>query len=139
MKATKIVATLGPASDTVDIIATAMIRGRGRCVPPQLLARHAGGPCRPRPARAKPPPASAGAKLASWAICEGRKFASASSTVDARYLGRPAFILDAALDNKAPLSNSERASLDYKQLPRDVKAGDTLLLADGLIQLTVDG
>ena len=50
-------------------------------------------------------------------------------------MGQP-FILD-ALDNKAPLSNSERASLDYKQLPQDVRAGDTLLLADGLIQLTV--
>jgi pyruvate kinase len=28
--------------------------------------------------------------------------------------------------------------LDYKELPRDVKAGDTLLLNDGLIVLTVD-
>ena len=29
--------------------------------------------------------------------------------------------------------------LDYKELPRDVKPGDTLLLNDGLIVLTVDG
>ena len=28
--------------------------------------------------------------------------------------------------------------LDYKELPRDVKPGDTLLLNDGLIVLTVD-
>jgi pyruvate kinase len=28
--------------------------------------------------------------------------------------------------------------LDYKDLPRDVKAGDSLLLNDGLIVLTVD-
>ena len=30
------------------------------------------------------------------------------------------------------------AGLDYKELPRDVKAGDLLLLNDGLIVLTVD-
>jgi pyruvate kinase len=28
--------------------------------------------------------------------------------------------------------------LDYKELPRDVRPGDTLLLNDGLIVLTVD-
>lgn len=28
--------------------------------------------------------------------------------------------------------------LDYKELPRDVKAGDVLLLNDGLIVLTID-
>ena len=36
------------------------------------------------------------------------------------------------------LGNNERCSLDYKDLPKDVKAGDTLLLNDGLIVLDVD-
>ena len=31
------------------------------------------------------------------------------------------------------LGNNERVGLDYKELPRDVKPGDTLLLNDGLI------
>jgi pyruvate kinase len=36
------------------------------------------------------------------------------------------------------LGNDERAGLDYKDLPRDVKPGDTLLLNDGLIVLDVE-
>jgi len=45
------------------------------------------------------------------------------------------FVLDAAT---TALGNNERVGLDYKELPRDVKPGDTLLLNDGLIKLTVD-
>src|SRR5260370_39297454 len=43
------------------------------------------------------------------------------------------FILDAACE----LGNDERAGLDYKDLPRDLKPGDMLLLNDGLIVLNV--
>jgi pyruvate kinase len=45
------------------------------------------------------------------------------------------FILDGAAT--AP-GNNERVGLDYKELPRDVKPGDTLLLNDGLLKLTVE-
>jgi pyruvate kinase len=45
-------------------------------------------------------------------------------------------ILDAAL---AEPGTSARVGLDYKELPRDVRPGDTLLLNDGLLRLTVDG
>jgi pyruvate kinase len=45
------------------------------------------------------------------------------------------FILDASM--KEP-GNVERVGLDYKELPRDVKPGDTLLLNDGLLVLTVE-
>ena len=45
------------------------------------------------------------------------------------------FILDAA---RTELGDNERVGLDYKELPRDVKPGDTLLLNDGLLVLTVD-
>ncbi|MES1161479.1 MAG: pyruvate kinase, partial [Rhizobacter sp.] len=34
--------------------------------------------------------------------------------------------------------NNDRVGLDYKDLPRDVKPGDTLLLNDGLLRLTVE-
>ncbi|OIQ93386.1 pyruvate kinase II [mine drainage metagenome] len=44
------------------------------------------------------------------------------------------FTLDAACE----LGNAECAGLDYKDLPRDVRAGDRLLLNDGLIVLEVD-
>lgn len=45
------------------------------------------------------------------------------------------FVLDASLNEPGDIS---AVGLDYKELPRDVKAGDTLLLNDGLIVLTVD-
>jgi pyruvate kinase len=43
------------------------------------------------------------------------------------------FILDAG----CKLGNDERVGLDYESLPQDVRPGDTLLLNDGLIVLTV--
>ncbi|NWG75863.1 MAG: pyruvate kinase, partial [Rubrivivax sp.] len=44
------------------------------------------------------------------------------------------FILDAGCE----LGNAERVGLDYKDLPRDVRPGDVLLLNDGLIVLDVE-
>ena len=45
------------------------------------------------------------------------------------------FVLDGA---RTELGDVEAVGLDYKELPRDVKAGDRLLINDGLIVLTVD-
>ncbi|HEX7686239.1 MAG TPA: pyruvate kinase [Burkholderiaceae bacterium] len=45
------------------------------------------------------------------------------------------FVLDAS---RMEPGDVEGVGLDYKELPRDVKPGDTLLLNDGLIVLTVD-
>jgi pyruvate kinase len=45
------------------------------------------------------------------------------------------FVLDAS---RTELGDAKGVGLDYKELPRDVKAGDTLLLNDGLIVMTVD-
>jgi pyruvate kinase len=46
------------------------------------------------------------------------------------------FILDTELDNDA--GTEESVSLDYKNLPNDVQPGDTLLLDDGRLVLTVE-
>jgi len=46
------------------------------------------------------------------------------------------FILDAAMDDDA--GDEQAVGLDYKELPNDCGPGDTLLLNDGLIELTVD-
>lgn len=46
------------------------------------------------------------------------------------------FILDAALDSNA--GDEQTVGIDYKALPQDVFAGDTLLLDDGLIVMKVD-
>ena len=136
MKATKIVATLGPASDTVDIIAAMIEAG---CDVFRLnfshgtAEDHAG-----RAARVREAAARVGREVAIMGDLQGPKirvgkFENGKAMLVA---GEP-FLLDAALDNKAPVSNSQQASLDYKELPQDVKSGDTLLLADGLIQLKV--
>ncbi|THF60664.1 pyruvate kinase [Pseudothauera rhizosphaerae] len=45
-----------------------------------------------------------------------------------------AFILDA----RCALGDAGRVGLDYKDLPRDVKPGDTLLLDDGRLKLVVE-
>jgi pyruvate kinase len=45
-----------------------------------------------------------------------------------------AFILDADCE----IGDAERVGLDYKELPRDVKAGDVLLLDDGRIEFEVE-
>ena len=44
------------------------------------------------------------------------------------------FVLDAS----ATLGTEDRVGLDYKDLPREVKSGDTLLLSDGLLVLDVE-
>jgi len=46
------------------------------------------------------------------------------------------FVLDSTLEEPG---NAEHCGLDYKDLPKDVRAGDTLLLNDGLIVLDVEG
>jgi pyruvate kinase len=45
------------------------------------------------------------------------------------------FVLDAA---RVELGDIDAVGLDYKSLPKEVKAGDVLLLNDGLIVITVD-
>ena len=47
-----------------------------------------------------------------------------------------AFILDTAMDANA--GTKDRVGMAYKELPQDVKRGDTLLLDDGRISLWVD-
>jgi len=136
MKATKIVATLGPASDTVDIIA-AMIEAGADVFRLNFShgtpEDHAGRAQRVREAAAR-----CGREVGIMGDLQGPKIRVGKFEQGRAHLETGAeFILDAALDNKAPLSNAERASLDYKELPRDVKPGDVLLLADGLIQLNV--
>ena len=46
------------------------------------------------------------------------------------------FILDSKLD--ADAGDEQRVGISYKELPKDVKRGDTLLLADGQISLWVN-
>jgi pyruvate kinase len=136
MKATKIVATLGPASDSIEIIAALIEAGADVF---RLNFSH-GTPedHAARATRVREAARQAGREVGIMGDLQGPKirvgkFDGGKAMLE---VGQ-AFVLDAAMDNKAPISNAQAASLDYKELPRDVKAGDTLLLADGLIQLKV--
>ncbi|TAH52351.1 MAG: pyruvate kinase [Betaproteobacteria bacterium] len=129
---TKIVATLGPSSTD-----------------PQVLERmvHAGidvvrmnfshGKAEDHVARAeaiREASARAGRPVGILADLQGPKirvgrFADGRVTLqkDAEFI----------LDSRCDLGNGQRVGLDYKDLPKDVKAGDVLLLDDGRLKLSV--
>ena len=132
-RSTKIVATLGPASSDVDTLDRLIAAGvdvvrlnfshgtaadhieRARVVR-EIAARHK---------RA----VAILADLQGPKIRVG-KFKEGKITL---VNGAP-FLLDADAD----MGDEKSCSIDYKELPHDVKAGDVLLLDDGKIVLTVD-
>ncbi len=131
-RATKIVATLGPASSSAEVLERLIVAGvnvvrmnfshgtkedhlgRAQMVR-DIAARHG-------------KPIGILADLQGPKIRVG-KFAENKITL------KPGdkFILD----GKCDLGNQERVGIDYKELPRDVKPGDALLLNDGLIVMDV--
>ena len=133
-RATKIVATLGPASSDPQLLEQMIAAGvnvvrlnfsHGKAddhVERARLVREAG--------------ARAGREVAIMADLQGPKI-RVGKFADGKVLLRPgaAFVLDAA---RVEPGDVHGVGLDYKELPRDVRPGDTLLLNDGLIVLTVD-
>ncbi|MCE1249240.1 MAG: pyruvate kinase [Comamonadaceae bacterium] len=133
-RATKIVATLGPASSEPALL-EAMIRGGVNVV--RLNFSH--GKAQDHIDRAilvRAAAQRAGREVAIMADLQGPKI-RVGKFVDGKVWLEPgaAFVLDAARTEPGDVHG---VSLDYKDLPRDVRAGDTLLLNDGLIVLTVD-
>jgi pyruvate kinase len=134
LRQTKIVATLGPASSSPEVLER-MIRAGVDVV--RLNFSHGTAADHIERARLVREVAErVGKAVAVMADLQGPKirvgkFEQGRVTLEE---GRP-FTLDAAM--KEP-GNVERVGLDYKELPRDVRPGDTLLLNDGLIVLGVD-
>ena len=133
-RATKIVATLGPASSSPEVLER-MIRAGVDVV--RLNFSH--GTAQDHIARAKlvrEVAARAGKEVAIMADLQGPKI-RVGKFEGGKTMLEPGqkFILDAASGEPG---NNSRVGLDYKDLPRDVKCGDTLLLNDGLLKLTVD-
>ena len=132
-RATKIVATLGPASSDPDLL-EAMIRAGVNVV--RLNFSHGTAEDHQNRARLVREAAQrAGREVAIMADLQGPKirvgkFASGKVLLEP---GQP-FVLDA---DRTELGDDQGVGLDYKELPRDVKAGDTLLLNDGLIVMKV--
>jgi len=134
LRATKIVATLGPASSEPALL-EAMIRAGVNVV--RLNFSH--GTAQDHIDRARlvrEASQRAGREVAIMADLQGPKirvgkFASGKVQLDN---GAP-FQLDA---ERTEAGDVHGVGLDYKELPRDVKPGDTLLLNDGLIVLRVE-
>jgi pyruvate kinase len=133
-RATKIVATLGPASSDPALL-EAMIRAGVNVV--RLNFSH--GKAQDHVDRARlvrEASQRAGREVAIMADLQGPKI-RVGKFVDGKVMLEPgaAFVLDAS---RTELGDIHGVGLDYKELPRDVKAGDVLLLNDGLIVLTVN-
>ena len=133
-RATKIVATLGPASSSpevlermiragVDVVRMNFSHGKAQDhIDRATLVREIAKRC--------------GKEVAIMADLQGPKIRVGKFVGDKTMLepGQK-FVLDGATTE---LGTNERVGLDYKELPRDVKAGDILLLNDGLLKLVVD-
>jgi pyruvate kinase len=133
-RATKIVATLGPASSDPDLLEK-MIRAGVNVV--RLNFSH--GKAEDHIQRAelvRQAAQRAGREVAIMADLQGPKI-RVGKFAEGKVMLEPGarFVLDAS---RAEPGDLQGVGLDYKELPRDVKAGDVLLLNDGLIVLTVD-
>jgi pyruvate kinase len=130
---TKIVATLGPASNDADVLER-LIRAGVDVV--RLNFSH--GKAEDHINRANIVREAArrvGKPVAILADLQGPKIRVGKFENGKTLLEKGAkFILDAACE----IGNDERVGLDYKDLPKDVKAGTILLLNDGAIVLEVD-
>ncbi len=133
LRATKIVATIGPASSSPEILLQMMQAGLD--VVRLNFSHGTADDHRQRAEMVREAARKVGREIAIMADLQGPKirvgkFENGKTTLNP---GQP-FILDATCE----LGNDERVGLDYKDLPRDLKTGDVLLLNDGLIVLTVE-
>ena len=133
-RATKIVATLGPASSSpevlermiragVDVVRMNFSHGKAQDhIDRATLVREIAKRC--------------GKEVAIMADLQGPKIRVGKFEGDKTLLeAGQSFVLDGAT---TALGTNERVGLDYKELPREVRAGDILLLNDGLLKLVVD-
>ena len=133
---TKILATLGPATDTQEKIEAIIAAGAN-----VVRMNFSHGQAEDHIERAKRVRAAA-AKLGKYVAIlgdlQGPKIRVSRFTNDKVFLneGDP-FVLDAELDRDA--GTEQQVGIDYKALPDDVSTGDILLLDDGRIQLEVTG
>jgi pyruvate kinase len=135
LRRTKIVATLGPATDDVEVL-TEMVRA-GLDVA-RLNASHGTLDDRRRRLALVREAANRANKCVGVLLDLAGPKIRVEGFRDGKVLleeGRP-FVLDTALDPKA--GTVEGVGVAYKNLPQDVHAGDALLLADGQIVLDVD-
>ena len=132
-RATKIVATLGPASSTPEVLKRMLAAGVD--VVRMNFSHGVAKDHEDRARMVRDAARSIGREVAIMADLQGPKIRVGKFENGKVTLKTGAtFILDA----ECPLGNEERAGLDYKELPHDVAPGVILLLDDGLIRLRVE-
>lgn len=132
---TKIVATLGPATNTPEVLDAIIEAGvdvvrlnfsHGEASEHLELAETVRNRAR-----------AYGRQVGVLADLQGPKIRISRFKAGRIFLEEDAqFVLDAELDSDA--GDSNQVGIDYKQLPQDVKRGDTLLLDDGRLVFWVD-
>ena len=134
LRRTKIVATVGPATDDLALL-TEMMRAGVDVV--RLNASHGNIDDRRKRLKLVREAADRANKCVGVLLDLGGPKIRIEGFRDGKIMleeGRP-FTLDTALDPKA--GTIEQVGCAYKDLPKDVSAGDALLLADGQIILDV--
>lgn len=135
MRRTKIVATLGPASDDPEILGLMMTYG----VDVVRINFSHGDPSdhSNRVRQVREVAKKVGKEIAILADLQGPKIRiSRFKDKQVNLVRGQEFILDASKPSDE--GNETAVGIDYKQLPQDVYAGDTLLLDDGRIVLHVE-
>ncbi|QXL84286.1 pyruvate kinase [Comamonas sp. NLF-1-9] len=134
-RATKIVATLGPASGTLALLEKMIATGVN--VVRLNFSHGQASEHQERAAMVREASTRAGREVAIMADLQGPKI-RVGTFEQGKVLLREGqdFTLDAA--RQAP-GDAAAVGLDYKELPHDVRRGDVLLLNDGLIVLRVEG
>ncbi len=133
LRSTKIVATLGPASNSAEML-EAMFKAGVNVV--RLNFSHGSAQDHiDRASMVRLAASKAGVEVAIMADLQGPKIRVGKFENSRVQLenGKP-FVLDAS---RQALGDEHGVGLDYKELPKDVKSGDILLLNDGLIVLEV--
>ncbi len=132
---TKIVATIGPASDSADMIAKLI--GAGVDVFRLNFSHGSAGQHASVATKIRKQAAIAGRYVGILADLQGPKIRISSFREDAIELSAgDRFRLDLELAEGEGTRTA--VGLDYKQLPQSVARGDTLLLDDGRLRLRVD-
>ncbi len=131
---TKIVATLGPASSTPEVLEQMVAAGVD-----VVRMNFSHGTAEDHMARARSIreiAARLGRNVGILGDLQGPKIRVGKFENNKITLASgDKFILDAACKT----GSQERVGLDYKELPKDVRHGDILLLDDGRLKLTVNG
>lgn len=135
VRRTKIIATLGPATDDYDILAGVITAGVN--VVRLNFSHGSKADHQKRIENVRKIAAEQKKVIGILADLQGPKIRVANFKEKSVILEKGAnFILDAALDENA--GTKEQVGIDYKNLPNDVKARDILLLDDGRLRFQVE-